>query len=71
MSDFDSAAVVLVNFEDQPMASGAAQRFNNLFFSTGKIETKSVAEYNADVSRGKIAFNGELVGPFRAPLKKY
>lgn len=32
MSDFDSAAVVLVDFEDQPMASGAAQRFNDLFF---------------------------------------
>lgn len=40
------------------------------FFSTGKTETKSVTDYNADVSGGKIAFNGEVVGPFRAPLKK-
>lgn len=70
MFDLDSAAIVLVDFEDQPMASGAAQRFNDLFFSTGKIETKSVTEYYADVSGGKIAFNGEVFGPFRAPLKK-
>ena len=63
MSGFDSAIVVLVDFEDKPIASGAAQRFNDLFFSTEKMKTKSVTEYFADVSSGKISFSGEVLGP--------
>lgn len=69
ISALDSAVIVLMDFEDKPMASGAAQRFNDLFFSTGKIGTKSVTEYFADVSSGKISFSGQVLGPFRAPLK--
>jgi immune inhibitor A len=51
------------------MANGAAQRFQNLFFSSRTITNGSVTEYYADVSGGKIALSGEVKGPFRMPLK--
>ncbi|KAK3616581.1 hypothetical protein LTR22_027018 [Elasticomyces elasticus] len=51
------------------MASGAAQRFKELFFSSGRIPTGSVTEYYTDVSGGKIALTGEVAGPYRMPLK--
>jgi immune inhibitor A len=50
------------------MADGAAQRFKDLFFSTGTVATGSVTEYYADVSGNKIALAGEVVGPYRLPL---
>jgi immune inhibitor A len=58
---------VLVDFSDKPMASGAAQRFQKLFFSTGEIATGSVTEYYTDISGGKIALTGEVAGPYRMP----
>jgi immune inhibitor A len=51
------------------MANNAAQHFKDLFFSTSKIPTGSVTEYYTDVSGGKIALGGEVVGPFRMPQK--
>jgi immune inhibitor A len=50
------------------MAVGVAQKFKDLFFSTGKVATGSVTEYYADVSGHKIALDGEVVGPYRMPL---
>ncbi|KAF2201430.1 M6 metalloprotease [Delitschia confertaspora ATCC 74209] len=57
-------AIVLVEFQDVKMAAGAIERFQDLFFSTGKIPTGSVTEYYSEVSRGHISFTGEVVGPF-------
>lgn len=60
---------MLVDFSDKPMSDGASQRFQDLFFSTGKIATGSVTEYYSDVSGGKISLTGEIAGPYRMPLK--
>jgi immune inhibitor A len=60
-------AIVLAEFRDKRMAGGAKERFQELFFSTGKIPTGSVSEYFADVSNGKISLAGEIVGPFTMP----
>ncbi len=60
-------AVVLVDFSDKAMAAGAADRFENLFFSTGVLPHGSVKEYFADVSGGRIDIQGEVVGPYRMP----
>jgi immune inhibitor A len=46
------------------MSAGAKQRFEDLWFSTGKIPTGSVTEYYQEVSNGKISLTGEVVGPF-------
>lgn len=46
------------------MGAGAKERFEDLFFSTGKISTGSVNEYYKEVSRGKISLAGEALGPF-------
>ena len=46
------------------MADGAKERFQDLFFSTGKIPTGSVHEYYQEVSKGKISLDGEVLGPF-------
>ncbi|KAJ9665062.1 hypothetical protein H2201_004928 [Coniosporium apollinis] len=58
------AAVVLVDFEDQPMVKTVAG-FRTLFFSVGAMPTKSVREYFRDTSSDKVDFEGEVVGPFR------
>ncbi|KAJ5712658.1 hypothetical protein N7493_009126 [Penicillium malachiteum] len=63
------AAVILADFPDKKMGPNAAQYFNDLFFSTGKVDTGSVTEYYNEVSAGKISFNGEVVGPLRMPRK--
>jgi len=49
------------------------KHFEDLFFSKNNIPTGSVTEYYEEVSGGKIALTGEVVGPFRMPLtlKKY
>lgn len=59
--------VVLVDFSDKVMGAGAADRFNQLFFSTGELANGSVQEYFADVSGGLIDIQGEVVGPYRMP----
>lgn len=58
--------VVLVDFSDKPMTQ-TKQHFENLFFSTGVIPTKSVREYFTDVTSGLIDLQGDVVGPFRMP----
>ncbi|KAK9351001.1 immune inhibitor A peptidase M6-domain-containing protein [Lipomyces doorenjongii] len=63
------AAIVLVDFIDKQMTTGSTQHFQELFFSTGKIATGSVTEYYTEVSGGKIALGGEIVGPLRMPHK--
>ena len=60
-------AVVLVDFSDKAMATGTADRFEELFFSTGVLPHGSVKEYFADVSGGRIDIQGEVVGPYRMP----
>lgn len=57
-------AIVLVDFQDKKMGAGAKQRFQDLFFSKGKIRTGSVTEYYQEVSHNKISLTGEVVGPF-------
>ena len=57
-------AIVLVDFQDKKMGAGAKQRFQDLFFSKGKILTGSVTEYYQEVSHNKISLTGEVVGPF-------
>jgi len=50
------------------MKPGAKERFQDLFFSTGrKWPTGSVTEYFQEVSNGKISFTGEVIGPFSLP----
>lgn len=61
------AVIVLAEFSDKRMASGAKERFQDLFFSTEKIATGSVTEYFTDVSNGKISLTGEVAGPFLMP----
>lgn len=58
--------VVLVDFSDKHMTQTNAH-FEQLFFSTGVIPTKSVREYYTDVTRGQIDIQGQVVGPFRLP----
>ena len=58
--------VVLVDFTDHHMVQSAAH-FQQLFFSTGVIPTKSVREYYTDVTHGIIDIQGQVVGPFRMP----
>ncbi|WP_245695951.1 M6 family metalloprotease domain-containing protein [Alloyangia pacifica] len=59
--------VVLAEFSDKSFGSGAAQRFQDLFFSTGVISTGSVKEYFDDVTNGTINIVGEVAGPFTMP----
>ena len=61
---------MLVDFQDVKMGAGAKERFQNLFFSTGKIPTGSVNEYYKEVSRGKISLAGEVLGPFTLSRNK-
>ena len=46
------------------MKSGTKERMEDLFFSTGKLSTGSVTEYYKEVSNGKVAFTGEVFGPY-------
>jgi immune inhibitor A len=59
--------VVLIDFSDKAMAAGAADRFRELFFSTGVLPHGSVKEYFTDVSGGLITIDGEVVGPYQMP----
>lgn len=58
--------VVLVDFDDKPMTQ-TANHYRDLFFSNGVIPTKSVREYYAEVTRGQVDLQGDVVGPFRMP----
>jgi immune inhibitor A len=58
---------VLVDFSDEAIAAGAADRFRDLFFSTGVLPNGSVKEYYTDVTGGLITIEGEVVGPYRMP----
>ena len=58
--------VVLVDFPGTPW-SAAANRFNDLFFSTGTVPTGSVHEFYTEVSGGTIGIAGQVVGPFTLP----
>ncbi|QDE68222.1 M6 family metalloprotease domain-containing protein [Myxococcus xanthus] len=60
--------VVLVDFEDRPM-NRSRQQFEDLFFSQGKSPTGSVREYFAEASHGLVDIVGQVVGPYRMPLK--
>lgn len=60
---------MLVDFNDQVMQPGAQEHFKELFFSRGRISTGSVVEYYEEVSGGLISLQGDVVGPFRMPLK--
>ncbi|KAF2801772.1 M6 metalloprotease [Mytilinidion resinicola] len=62
-----NCVVVLVEFEDQRMGEGAADRFRDLFFSTHKIWNGSVHEYFSNVSSGKISITGGVIGPYLMP----
>jgi immune inhibitor A len=59
--------VVLAEFSDRPMGVGQADRFRDLFFSTGVVPTGSVTEYFSDVTGGLVEIAGEVVGPFTMP----
>ncbi len=59
--------VVLAEFSDQQFNGDPAQRFNDLFFSTGNIATGSVKEYFDDVTNGIVNIIGEVVGPYTLP----
>jgi len=58
--------VVLVDFTDKQFGE-AASRFEDLFFSTGRIPTGSVTEYYTDVTGGLVSVVGQVVGPFTMP----
>lgn len=58
-------AVVLCEFQDVKMKPGTKERMEELFFSTGKLATGSVTEYYKEVSNGKVAFTGEVFGPYQ------
>jgi immune inhibitor A len=60
--------VVLVDFDDQPIAAAHdRQHYEDLFFSSGRVATGSVREYFAEASRGLVDIQGEVVGPYRLP----
>ena len=60
-----SVVLVLVDFQDVRMDAGKKERFEDLFFSTGrKIPTGSVNEYYQEASNGKISLAGEVIGRF-------
>lgn len=59
--------VVLAEFTDERFPNNAAQRFEDLFFSTGVIPTGSVKEYFDDVTNGTVNIIGQVVGPYTMP----
>jgi immune inhibitor A len=58
--------VVLVEFPDKKIEA-TADRFQELFFSEGTMETGSVRDFYREVTRGQIDIQGEVVGPFELP----
>jgi len=62
--------IALVEFSDKPFGAGVRSHIEDTFFSTGKLPKGSVNEYYKEVSNGKISIAGDIVGPFRMPLRK-
>jgi len=60
----------LVDFPDKPFGAGVRSHIEDTLFSTGKLPKGSVNEYYKEVSNGKISIAGDIVGPFRMPLRK-
>jgi immune inhibitor A len=60
--------VVLVQFSDKAM-SQTKQHFQDLFFSTNVLPHGSVRDYYREVSNNLIDITGEVVGPYKLPLK--
>ncbi|HYY12480.1 MAG TPA: M6 family metalloprotease domain-containing protein [Kineosporiaceae bacterium] len=58
--------VVLVDFPDKHFDVDTS-RFEQLFFSTGKLATGSVREYYDEVTGGLVTVTGQVVGPFTMP----
>lgn len=58
--------VVLVEFSDRKMEA-TPERFEELFFSEGQMETGSVRDYFRDVTGGAVDIQGDVVGPYELP----
>ena len=58
--------VVLVDFNDQQIGL-SKKHYQDLFFSSGVLLTKSVREYYREVTNGLVDIQGDVVGPFRLP----
>jgi len=58
--------VVLVDFNDKHIGL-SKKHYQDLFFSSGVLPTKSVREYYHEVTNGLIDIQGDVVGPFRLP----
>ena len=58
--------VVLFDFPDKHMTQ-KRKHYEDLFFSLGTLQTKSVREYYREVTHGLIDIQGNVVGPFRLP----
>lgn len=59
-------AVVLVEFQDKKITRTKSQ-IEDLFFSTGKVPTGSVAEYYREVTKGLVEIVGDVIGPITLP----
>ena len=64
--------IVLAQFSDKPMVQ-TKKHFEDLFFSSGVIQTGSVREYFLEVTNGLIDIQGEVAGPYTLPktIKEY
>jgi immune inhibitor A len=60
--------VVLAEFPDRKMVQ-TKQHFQDLFFSLGGLPNGSVREFYREVTNGLIDIIGEVVGPYKLPLK--
>ncbi len=58
--------VVLVEFSDRKMEA-TVERFRELFFSEGQMETGSVRDYFREVTNGLVDIQGDVVGPYELP----
>ena len=59
-------AVVMVDFTDKKMTT-THDHLDDLFFSTGKIPTGSVAEFYREVTKGLVDIVGDVIGPITLP----
>ncbi|HEX9993772.1 MAG TPA: M6 family metalloprotease domain-containing protein [Acidimicrobiales bacterium] len=66
LRDAVKVIVVLVDFDDAPMANDKAH-YEELFFSTGTRPNGSVNDYFREVSGGLLSIEGEVAGPYRLP----
>ncbi|KAK0621003.1 immune inhibitor A peptidase M6-domain-containing protein [Immersiella caudata] len=59
--------IVLTSYKDMAIRPDAAEYFNTLFFSHGKVKTGSVTEYYEEVSGGRVSITGSIFGPYILP----